>query len=262
MTRYTLDNMRRRIISLPLWLAFLTTLFAGAIAQTTQAPFHNWDPRWPSPEKMLQGCDPQTVRQFQEESAILAKNPKNENSLVRSGVFAGMLARTSRYGSFWLWLEAKDLEQAIALNPKDFAAWHNYGDVNHRTGNGWDPTEHSAAIRAVNAFTKAIALNPKSARSYMGRGWSYLDMDDNAHANADFQKALQLDPSLRSDMQKEIGLMQTRKAQISAAKGTLQQMGRYYVERSATNFDDCSSFRGYWTGGECRISNALNPGVR
>jgi Flp pilus assembly protein TadD len=123
-----------------------------------------------------------------------------------------MLARTSRYGSFWLWLEAKDLEQAVALNPKDFAAWHNYGDVNHRTGNGWDPTDHSAAIRAVNAFSKAIALNPKSARSYMGRGWSYLDMDDNARANDDFQKALQLDPSLRPEMQKEIGLMQNRRA--------------------------------------------------
>jgi tetratricopeptide (TPR) repeat protein len=211
---------------------------------------------------MLERCDPQLVRQFLEESAILAKNPKNANSLTRSGVFAGMLSRTSRYGSFWLWLEAKDLEQAIALNPNDFITWHNYGDVNHRTGNGWDRTDHSAAIRAVNAFSKAIALNPKSARSYMGRGWSYLDMDDNAHANADFQKALQLDPSLRSDMQKEIGLMQNRRAQISAAKGTLNQMGRYYVERSANNFDECSKFRGYWTGGECHISTALNPGLR
>lgn len=243
-------------------LAFLIALATSAAAQTKQAPFHNWDPRWPSPERMLERCDPNIVRQFLDESAILAKNPKNTTSLVRSGVFAGMLARTSRYGSFWLWLEAKDLEQAIALNPNDFAAWHNYGDVNHRTGNGWDLTDHSAARRAVNAFSKAIGLNHKSARSYMGRGWSYLDMDDNARANADFKKALQLDPSLRSDMQKEIGLMQKRRAEIAAAKGTLNQMGSYSVERSATNFDECSKFRGYWTGRECRISNALNPGLR
>ncbi len=230
------------------------------LAAAVQAQFPGWDPRWPSAQKMLQGGNPQDVRDFKMESAFLAKNSRNANSLVRSAVFAGNLARSTRYGTFWLWLAAKDLEKAISIEPNNFAAWHNYGDVNHRTGNAWDPTDRSGPLRAVNAFNKALALNPKSARSYMGRGWSYLDMDDEARANADFQKALQLDPSLRADMQKEIGFIRERKAQVVAAKGTLEQMGRYYVETSATNYNECMRYRGYWTGRECRISMALYPG--
>jgi Flp pilus assembly protein TadD len=88
---------------------------------------------------------------------------------------------------------AKDLEAAVQINPSDFYAWHNYGDLNYSAGDFWMLNDHSNAKRSVTAFTRAIALNPKSARSYMGRGWAYLTMDDQAHANADFSAALQLD---------------------------------------------------------------------
>ena len=145
----------------------LILVFAGRIL----AQFPGWDPRWPSPERMLAGCDPQVVRQFKEQSAALVKNPKDEGALVDRAVYAQRLARTSRFGTFWLWLAAKDLEQAIAIDPRDFAAWHNYGDVNYQSGDFWPSNDHSNARRALTAFDKALALNPKSARSYMGRGW-------------------------------------------------------------------------------------------
>jgi protein O-GlcNAc transferase len=147
---------------------------------------------------MLAGCDPQVVRDFKEESANLVKNPRDEGALVNQAVYAQRLAGTSRFGEFWLWLAAKDLEQAITIDPRDFAAWHNYGDVNYQSGDFWPSGDHSNARRALNAFDRALALNPKSARTYMGRGWVYQDLDDVAHANADFQKALQLDPALRA----------------------------------------------------------------
>ena len=38
------------------------------------------------------------------------------------------------------------------------------------------------------------------------------------------------------------------------------QMGRYTVEPLARNKEQCDQYRGFWTGGECRISQALNPG--
>ena len=145
----------------------LILVFAGrALAQ-----FPGWDSRWPSPERMLAGCDPQVVRQFKEQSAALVKNPKDEGALMDSAVYAQRLARTSRFGSFWLWLAAKDLQQAIRIDPRDFAAWHNYGDVNYQSGDFWPSGDHSNARRALDAFNRAIALNPKSPRSYMGRGW-------------------------------------------------------------------------------------------
>jgi tetratricopeptide (TPR) repeat protein len=85
----------------------------------------------------------------------------------------------------------------------------------------WIGTMAKDMLRAVDAFNHAIALNPRSARSYLGRGWAYYQMNEEAHANADFQKALQLDPSLRADMQKEIGNIQERHRQENNTRGTL-----------------------------------------
>ena len=169
-------------------------------------------------------------------------------------------AKKGPYRTYWQWLAAKDLEAAVQINPKDFYAWHNYGDLNYSAGDFWMLNDHSNAKRSVTAFSRAIALNPKSARSYMGRGWAYLTMDDSAHANADFLAALQLDPSLRPSLEKEIANIRERKAQEAGARGTLNQMGRYTVEPLARNKEQCEQYRGYWTSGECRISQALNPG--
>jgi tetratricopeptide (TPR) repeat protein len=232
-------------------------LLAGSAA-AQQIP--GWDPRWPSPQRALEGCDPKFVRDFMEENATLIKNPKDEGALVDRAVAAERLQRTSRFSTYLLWLAAKDLEQAIRLDPKDFAAWHNYGDVNYDSGDDWAHNSHANALRAVDAFNHAIALNPRSARSYMGRGWAYYQMNDQAHANADFQKALQLDPSLRADIQKEVGNIQERHRQEDNARGMVDRLASYYVEKNASNYEQCSKYKCFWTNGECRCSTALNPG--
>jgi tetratricopeptide (TPR) repeat protein len=161
---------------------------------------------------------------------------------------------------FLTWLAAKDLEKAIHLDPKDFAAWHNYGDVNYASGDDWMHHNHANALRALDAFNHAIALNPTSPRSYLGRGWVYYTLNDRVHANADFQKALQLDPSLRANMLKEIGNIDERHRQEDAARGTVQRMASYFVEKNAHTQEQCAKYICYWTQGECRCSNALNPG--
>ncbi len=83
----------------------------------------------------------------------------------------------------------KDLETALRLDPRNFAAHHNYAHSAYLLG--YDDF-------AVHEFTKAIALNPRSARSYMGRGFAYLEMCEFRAASPDFQKAVSLDPALRS----------------------------------------------------------------
>jgi hypothetical protein len=80
---------------------------------------------------VLDGCDPQTVRNFNEQSAALVKNPKDDRVLVNCAVYTLRLARTSRYDTFLIWLAAKDLEQAIRIDPNEWTAWHNYADVNY-----------------------------------------------------------------------------------------------------------------------------------
>lgn len=37
-------------------------------------------------------------------------------------------------------------------------------------------------------------------------------------------------------------------------------MSRYTVEPLARTKEQCDQYRGFWTGGECRISQALNAG--
>lgn len=235
----------------------LALLFAG---QAAAQQIVDWESSWPSPQKVLDGCDPQLLREFREENAALLKNPNNESARVDRGVSDLRLARTSRLGTFLLWLAAKDQEQAIRLDPRDWTAWHNYGDVNYSAGDDWGHNSHANALRAVDAFNHALALNPKSARSYMGRGWAYCAMNDQAHGDADFQKALQLDPSLRADINKEVGNIQERHRQENNARGTVDRLASYFVEKSATNAEACSRYRCYWTFEECRCSQALNPG--
>jgi hypothetical protein len=65
---------------------------------------------------------------------------------------------------------------------------------------------------------------------------------------------------LRPALEQEIANIHERKAQETAARGTLSQMSRYTVEPLARNKEQCDEYRGFWTGGKCRISQALNPG--
>jgi hypothetical protein len=83
----------------------------------------------------------------------------------------------------------KDLEAALRLAPRNFFAHHNYAHAAYLLG--YDDF-------AVYEFNKAIALNPNSGRSYMGRGFAYLEECNFKAAPPDFQKAVSLDPTLRT----------------------------------------------------------------
>jgi len=78
-------------------------------------------------------------------------------------------AKKGLYRTYWQWRAAKDLEPAVQINPREFYAWHNYGDLNSNAGDLGMMNEYSNARRAVTAFTRAIALNPKSARLGLDR---------------------------------------------------------------------------------------------
>lgn len=147
-----------------------------AVVQIEAADIPGWQAGWPPPQQMLQGHDPAQVQQFLKWSDVLLKNPRDVNALDNRGVLSMRFATKGLYRTYWQWLAAKDLEAAVQINPKDFYAWHNYGDLNYSAGDLWMMNDHSNAQRAVTAFSRAIALNPGSARSYMGRGWAYLTM--------------------------------------------------------------------------------------
>jgi tetratricopeptide (TPR) repeat protein len=213
-----------------------------------------------TPQQLLERVDRNTVRQLAVTSNTLQREPNNVNALVWRGYAALGAADQSMYRDSWLHFAAQDFEKALRLDPNNFIARHNYAQTCLEVGDvsPAQPVMHLA----VTHFTKAIALKPDSARSYMGRGWAYLMLKDEAHANADFQKTLQLDPSLRPELEKEANGIRVKLKQIAGAQQTLRAMGSYTVDPTARTAGQCAAKKGYWTNGECRFTDlGLHQGI-
>ena len=236
--------------------AALVALFMTGVAtpQSLMAP----KDAMPAAQEMAQYADPALLQQFGQYTAQLNANPRNVAVLTNRGVVSMTIARKSPMGVFWLYAASKDLEKAIQLAPNDFYAHHNYAEVCFRYGDA--PNDHSAELLAVREYTKAIEIKPDSARSYMGRSWAYLMLNDAAHSAADAQRALQIDPRLRADLENESNAIRERLRQSACAQQTVQRMGAYTVNRNARTSQQCAGVKGYWTAGECRISTAMAPG--
>ena len=235
--------------------SFLALAFAAAVsAQSLAVP----PTALPTPQEMMKASDPALLRQFQQYSQQIEADPRNVAALTNRGVISMTIARHSMLDVFWLYAAAKDLEKAVQLAPNDFYAHHNYAEACFRYGDA--PNDHSAEQLAIREYTRAIEIRPNSARSYMGRSWAYLMLNDTARAAADAQRTLQLDPSLRADLENESNAIRQRKGQFACAQQTVQRMGAYYVNRNAHTADQCAAAKGYWTSGECRISTAMAPG--
>jgi tetratricopeptide (TPR) repeat protein len=211
-----------------------------------------------TPQQMLQGVDPQTAQQFNAASAAIQRSPNDANALVTRAQIALNISQRSPYSYQWVHLAALDLEKALRLDPKNFYALHDYAMAYFNAGDGSDAQTNMH--QAVALFTRALQINPNSARTYMGRGWAYLMLDDEAHADADFQKTLQLDPSLSGDLTQQANAIRQKRAQKGCVQGMIQRMGSYVVDNNARTANQCAAHKGYWTGSECRISTAMAPG--
>lgn len=173
-----------------------------------------------TPQQMLEGVDSASVQQLNAASNAIVRNPNDVNALVTRAVVSLKVADRSRYSFQWVHFAAKDLEKAIRLDPNNFYALHNYAMACYQAGDFSDaqPAMHLAVIQ----FTKAIQVKPDSARSYMGRGWAYLMMDDQANANADFQKALRLDPNLQDQLVRQAAAIRQKRAQKACVVAMMQ----------------------------------------
>jgi Tfp pilus assembly protein PilF len=204
-----------------------------------------------TPQQMIERVDRNTIQQLAAASEVLQRNPNDVNALVQRGSSARDAAAQSLYRDSWLHFAAQDLENALRLDPNNFVARHNYAQTCLEVGDVGP--EQRVTQLAVYHFTKAIALKPDSARSYMGRGWAYLELKDETHANADFEKALQLDPTLRPQLLAEANDIRQKQGQMAGAQDMLRRMGSYTVDHTARSAEQCAEKKGYWTNGECRF---------
>jgi len=249
-------------------LPVLCVLLAGGVigqgvarGQSSGSWLGGWLKTTPSTEQMLRNKSPQQVQQLTQLTDRLNKNPDDVEALDARGQLYLQFAETrDLYWSYWQDLAAKDLERAIQLNSSDFTAWLFYGALNFEVGDMWWVNDHSNAQRSVHAYTRAIELKPNFARAYAGRGWAYVEMGDEQHANADFQKALQLDPSLKGVIEQEATAIRNQLAQQPGARAEIKMMGDYWVAANVRDPYTCKGLKWVWVEpNECRFSRMLNP---
>jgi cytochrome c-type biogenesis protein CcmH/NrfG len=88
----------------------------------------------------------------------------------------------------------------------------------------------SEPTRVIELTTKAIAADPKSAKSYALRGKARKDMGDVDNAIADVTKAIQIDPKL--------GEAYALRAQINEINGEMKKADADYAEACKNDFKD------------------------
>jgi tetratricopeptide (TPR) repeat protein len=200
-----------------------------------------------TPQTMLNRVNRSTIQELAVTSNALLSSPNDANLLFRRG-FAAMQAADQddwmRQG--WLHFAALDLEKSLHINPNNWVVEHDYAETCYETGTPGYPI-------AVRHFTAAIRLNPKSARSYEGRGFAYLAMHDQAQATANLQQALRMDPSLRPEIDQQLRAMAKWNRDTLAAQQTLRTMSRWQVDPTARTAAQCSAHAGNVVNGKCIV---------
>ncbi len=197
---------------------------------------------------MLLRVEPRVVRELEVTSVALQSDPKNANLLFRRG-FAAMQASDQNpvMGQSWKHFAAIDLEQSLIINPNQWAVEHDYAETCYEVGTPGYPI-------AITHFTAAIRLNPKSARSYMGRGLTYIMMHDDARAVGDLQQALRIDPSLRAELEQQVQEDYAQLRDIAGAQQTMRTIRNlYHVDPTAHSAGQCSAHGGSVITGQCLV---------
>ena len=106
------------------------------------------------------------------------------------------------------------LDKAAILQPGDARIAYQQGRINDVLYNFRFLSEYSQA--AIEAYQRAINLNPLNGFHYDGLGWAYLHSSDYGQALMNFQEALKRDPN-RGDYLYAIGRAYERLEQFDEA---------------------------------------------
>jgi tetratricopeptide (TPR) repeat protein len=98
----------------------------------------------------------------------------------------------------------EDYSEAIRLNPKDPEAPYNRGLAYLRS------EKYDYAARD---FTEVISIQPRNPDAYVYRGITRIYQGKNREADADLQKAYQLNPGLKKKLEP---LVEETKAKVKA----------------------------------------------
>lgn len=109
-----------------------------------------------------------------------------------------------------------DATQAIALNPKNAAAYNLRGLVTLQVFTNDSEIKAKRSASAIDDFNQALKIDPKFVKAYVNRGMELYGNSDYEAAFADFKKASELEPKnemaakLLVAAEKKIKLYETR----------------------------------------------------
>lgn len=134
----------------------------------------------------------------------IQRNPQDVNARVTRAacIMNSTPSNTTKPPLQSLEVAMNDLEAALKLQPNNWVAVHNYAQVAYLFG--YDDF-------AVQQYTKAISLNPKDARGYLGRGWSYYNECHVSDAAKDFAQAARMDGSLAREGPSQPAVLQQQR---------------------------------------------------
>jgi GlpG protein len=106
------------------------------------------------------------------------------------GIALGKAAMSQKYQS--VWLTATTCMLAIAIVPLFWLPW-SIDWLCYKADVAYEKEDYDKEIQWL---TKAIKLDDEYAWAYYSRGWTYRELEKHELADADFEKAYKLNPSL------------------------------------------------------------------
>ena len=93
-----------------------------------------------------------------------------------------------------------------------------------------DALQRSDYQTAVDAFSRAIGMDPNLAQAYVGRATAYVYEGNVQQAIADFNQALQLDPNMPEALYNR-GVLRAQSGDAQGAIRDLQQAANLFRQR-------------------------------
>jgi len=108
-----------------------------------------------------------------------------------------------------------------------------------------DYSDDGDYVNSINLLTKVVSINPNSEQAYFERGMAYLELNKDADAIADFDRALKLDPEYSGARDWRARTLASLGAFQKAAEDQLKVLrdnpnGKYGMGVSPQSWADCA----------------------
>jgi tetratricopeptide (TPR) repeat protein len=112
-------------------------------------------------------------------------------------------------------------EDILISQSNNGVVWHNLGNCFCKVGQS--KNDDSLFRKSLNAYSKALELNPKHIVLWRDRGWVKYKLGDHEGAVADYKKAIDLEPS-NSKSWYDLGILYKNTKQYSEAAPCFEQV--------------------------------------